>query len=292
MKKIILLILTITISLWAELSFNDVQTLIEKRDYRKADIALQVVLANHPNQAKVWYAIAQTKAGLGDLPAAREALNRAQAIDPKLQFASASAVGALTEAITPQASKIAPVHQSSNTVLYGVLAIATSLGAIYYFRRPKPEPIAKVEPSTKYEAPTPRPSTPSYTRAESRPSYSSSTYSTPTTTEVHHHHHDSRPSSSGMSTLGTIATAGVTAAVVTSLMNDNDHSTSSSTSSTWDNITDSVSSTWDSTTSAISDTWEDTTSRSSSWSDSSSSSSSSWSDSSSSSSDSSSSWGD
>lgn len=285
MIKSLLLFLAITISLWAELSFNDVQTLIEKRDYRKADIALQVVLANHPNQAKVWYAIAQTKAGLGDLPAAREALNRAQVIDPKLQFASASAVGALTEAITPQASKIAPVHQSSNTVLYGVLAIATGLGAIYYFRRPKPEPIAKVEPSTKY-APTFKPSTPSYTRAESRPSYSSPTYSTPTTTEVHHHHHNSRPSSSGISTLGTIATAGVTAAVVTSLMNDNDHSTSSSTSSTWDNITDSVSSTWESTTSAISDTWEDTTSRSSS------SSSSSWSDSSSSSSDSSSSWGD
>lgn len=290
MKKIILLILTITISLWAELSFNDVQTLIEKRDYRKADIALQVVLANHPNQAKVWYAIAQTKAGLGDLPAAREALSRAQAIDPKLQFASASAVGALTEAITPQASKIAPVHQSSNTVLYGVLAIAAGLGAIYYFRRPKPEPIAKVEPSTKYEASTPRPSTPSYTRAESRPSYSSPTYSTPTTTEVHHHHHDSRPSSSGMSTLGTIATAGVTAAVVTSLMNDNDERPShhngyfqSSRDSSWEDTpaTSSRSSSWDDDTSS---------SRSSSWSDSSSSSSSSWSDSSSSSSDSS--WGD
>ena len=312
MKKIIVLLLFISASLWAELSFNDVQTLIDKQDYRRADIALQAIVMNHPNSAKAYYSLAQVKAATGDLSAARYALDKATTIDPQLSFAPSSAVASLREAIAPQTAKIVPIHQSSYAFLYTVLAAGIIIGGIYYYRRRYPTPTIVETPSRAYDTPTPS-SRPAYTSpTTSRPTYRSSTYSAPTTTEVHHHHHDSN---SGMSTLGTVAVAAGTAAVVSAAMSDH-HSShdgyftssrgsivdnspsysgasiatdSSSRSSSWDN-TSSVDTSWDepvSRSSSTSSSWDDTPTRSSSWDDSSSSSSS-WSDSSSSDS----SWGD
>ena len=269
-------------ALFAEPSFQDVQSMIEHQQFKQAKLALTVITTNHPSSSKVYYSLAQANAGLGDLPAARDALDRAKALNPKLDFATASQLANLEQAITPQAHLVTPVESSN---IWWIFVASTPIGIFGYliyltFRKPKPTPKPE-QPSTKYSyTPTPRSDLSSTTSAYVDP--------TPSHTEVHHHHH----SDSGMGTAGTILTAGLTAAAVSSMMDHHQatpivihneypeytsrSSYSEPTSSSWEDSKPSY-------TSTHSSDYEDSTSRSSSWSDSSSSSSS-WSDSSSSSS--------
>lgn len=260
-------------ALFAEPSFQQIQQLVETQNYKQAKFALQLVISNHPNSSKAYYTLAQAEAGLGNLPAAQEALTHAKAINPSLDFVPPSQIAKLEQAITPQAHLVTPVESSN---IWWIFVASTPIGIFGYliyltFRKPKPAPKPE-QPSTKYS--------PTYTPSSRSSSTPASTYvdPTPSHTEVHHHHH----SDSGMGTAGTILTAGLTAAAVTSMM---DHSQPAPivtpvypepTSSSWEDSKPSY-------TSTHSSDYEDSTSRSSSWSDSSSSSNS-WSDSSSSSS--------
>lgn len=260
--RLLLISLLLSLSMFAEATFDQVQTMIERHDYKQAKLALHVIVSNHPTSAKAYYTLAQANAGLGDLPSAREALDRATALDPHLSFAPPSAVASLRDALTPPTAKIIPIQQS-HTFLYTVLAAIGLGGLYYYFSRPKSAPAAEPTPTSKYEP------TRSYTPSTSS---SYSTYSEPTPsrpTEVHHHHHHDSSSSSGMSTLGTIAVAGITAAAVTSLMDDDEPTRPSYSYEP----TPSVSTSWEDTPSTSS-SWDEPTTRSSSWDDSSSSSSS------------------
>lgn len=278
--RLLLISLFLSLSLFAEATFDQVQTMIERHDYKQAKLALHIIVYNHPTSAKAYYTLAQATAGLGDLPAAREAIDRATALDPHLSFAPPSAVASLRDALTPPTAKIIPIQQS-HTFLYIVLATLGFTGLYYYFfRRPKAAPAAEPTPTRKYEPGSPSTSTSyrSTTRYTPPARDTYSTYSDPTpsrSTEVHHHHHDSS-SSRGMSTLGTVAVAGVTAAAVAALMDDDEPSRPSHSYEP----TPSVSSSWEDT-SSTSSSWEEPTTRSSSWESSSSSSSSgSWSSSS------------
>lgn len=285
--KSLLLIISLVMALFAEPSFQDVQSMIEHQQFKQAKLALTIINNNHPNSSKVYYTLAQANAGLGDLPAAKDALDHAKALNPKLDFATASQLADLEQAITPQAHLVKPV-ESSYFYLW-MFGFTIVIGGVVYYVTRKPKPTLKPEqPSTKYSyTPTPPSSGSSSTT-------STSTYVDPTPskpTEVHHHHH----SDSGMGTAGTILTAGLTAAAVSSMMDHHQatpivihneypeytsrSSYSEPTSSSWEDSKPSY-------TSTHSSDYEDSTSRSSSWSDSSSSSSS-WSDSSSSSSSSS-----
>ena len=257
LKKLLLTILA-TINLYAEASFDQVQTMIDKQDYKQAKLALTVITQNHPNSAKAFYSLAQANAGLGDLIAAQSALEKAQALNPTLNFVPKSQVEQLKQAIQPQSKLITKVEEPSNW--FRNLILATIIGALVVFgyrRFNKPKPI-KEEPTTKYDSPKPEP-TRSYEKPTSSPS-----------------------------TLETIAVAGIASAAVSSMMNNYESSTlvepthSSSwdskpthsyqperISSTWDEPDNS----WDEPTPSKSNSWSD-----SSWSDSSSSSNSSWSE--------------
>lgn len=285
--KSLLLIISLVMALFAEPSFQDVQSMIEHQQFKQAKLALTIINNNHPNSSKVYYTLAQANAGLGDLPAAKDALDHAKALNPKLDFVPSSQVALLEQAITPQAHLVKPVESSYFYLwMFGFIII---IGGVVYYVTRKPKPTPKPEqPSTKYSyTPTPRSTPPS-----SGSSSTASTYvdPTPSHTTVHHHHH----SDSGMSTTGTILTAGLTAAAVSSMMDHHQatpvviHEYPEYTSRT--SYTEPTSTSWEdskpSYTSTHSSDYEDSTSRSSSWSDSSSSSSS-WSDSGSSSSSSS-----
>ena len=76
----------LSICLYAEATFDQVQSMIDKQQYKQAVLALTIISNNHPASSKVQYTLAQAQAGLGNLPAAREALDKAIAINPKLDF--------------------------------------------------------------------------------------------------------------------------------------------------------------------------------------------------------------
>ena len=282
--KSLLLLFTLVMALFAEPSFQQIQQLVETQNYKQAKFALQLVISNHPNSSKAYYTLAQAEAGLGNLPAAQEALTHAKAINPSLDFVPPSQIAKLEQAITPQTHLVKPV-ESSYFYLWMFGFIIVIGGVVYYvIRKPKPAPKPE-QPSTKYS--------PTYTPSSRSSSTPASTYvdPTPSHTEVHYHHH----SDSGIGTAGTILTAGLTAAAVSSMMDHHQATpvviheypeytsrssfTDEPTSTSWEDSKPSY-------TSTHSSDYEDSTSRSSSWSDSSSSSSS-WSDSSSSSSSSS-----
>lgn len=276
--KSLLLIISLVLTLFAEPSFQDVQSMIEHQQFKQAKLALTVINNNHPNSSKVYYTLAQANAGLGDLPAAKDALDKAKAINPSLDFVPSSQVALLEQAITPQAHLVKPV-ESSHTLMFIFVFSALIGGSVWYFFIRKPKPTPKPEqPSHKYSyTPPSRPTTSS--GASSTTYTSSSTYvdPTPSHTEVHHHHHSD-------SSMGTVLTAGLTAAAVSSMMDHHQSTpvviheypeyTSRSTSSSWEDSKPSRSSTWDDDSSSTrSSSWNDSSSSSSSWSDSSSSSS-------------------
>lgn len=295
--KQLLSILLLSICLYAEATFDQVQSMIDKQQYKQAVLALTIISNNHPASSKVQYTLAQANAGLGNLPAAKEALDRAIALNPKLDFVSASQVNELSSIINaPRVIK--SVEPESNWFIW-VLGSACISFLFFQFmsRRKKSSKLSTpdVKPSTKY-SPSPSKSEESFYgyTSTAKPTSVNPTngrsYSEPVRTsrpaEVHHNH-----SASKSDIVTTLATAGLTAAAVTYLMDDD-----KSEQPTHSYQPEPISSSWDDSYSVKqqdSSTWEDESSKSSSWDDNSSSSSSSdsWSDSSSNS-DSSSSWND
>lgn len=295
--KQLLSILLLSICLYAEATFDQVQSMIDKQQYKQAVLALSVIADNHPNSSKVQFTLAQAQAGLGNLPAAKEALDRAIALNPKLDFVPASQVEELSKTINA-VRVIKRVEESTNWTLWILLMVGTSF-VVAFFLRSKPKPEAP-KPDSKYEpTPAPKPYSPNSGTAKADPVISES-YTAPTPgfarqyesrynhrdsttpipsrpTEVHHHH---TTNNNGSDVLTTMAVAGVTAAAVSMAMDHNDRPTHSyqpePISSSW-NDDSSTSSTWDSPSESTSSSWKDDSSSSSaSWSDSSSSSS--WND--------------
>ena len=197
--------------------------------------------------------------------------------NPKLDFAPSDAVASLEQAITPQTKLIKPV--SSDPAWWEYLLVILSFGLVFWLwkLRSKPAPVKPV-----VDTPTPKPtySTPAEDRyVSSMTTFAKPSVPTPTATHTEHHHYHS--SDSGISTLGTVAVAAGTAAVVSSMMHD--HS-SPIIIPTHSYQPESISTSWDEPTprSTISSSWNDTSARSTSWvDDTSSSRGSSWSDSSS-----------
>ena len=267
--KQLLSILLLSICLYAEATFDQVQSMIDKQQYKQAVLALTIISNNHPASSKVQYTLAQANAGLGNLPAAKEALDRAIALNPKLDFVSASQVNELSSIINaPRVIK--PVEPESHWFIWLLSITGISFGVAYFLN--------KNNKSSKLSTPDIKPST-KYSPSSSK--YQESFYE-PTRTsrpaEVHHRH------SVGKSDVfTTLATAGLTAAAVSYIMDDDKpeqptHSyqpepissnwnDDSSTSSTWDSPSESTSSSWKDDSSSSSDSWSDSSSSDSSWND-------------------------
>ena len=293
----LLSILLLSICLYAEATFDQVQSMIDKQQYKQAVLALTIISNNHPASSKVQYTLAQANAGLGNLPAAKEALDRAIALNPKLDFVSASQVNELSSIINaPRVIK--PVEPESHWFiwLFGS-ACVSFLFFQFMSKRKKSSKLSTpdIKPSTKYspksnkstdtiyndEPIKPAPVNPTNSRsysespkeAPSRPVYNRTSSYEPVRTsrpaEVHHHH-----STDKSDVFTTLATAGLTAAAVSYMMDDNDKpeqptnsypwNDDSSTSSTWDSPSESTSSSWNDDSSSSSDSWSDSSNSSSS----------------------------
>lgn len=288
----LLSILLLSICLYAEATFDQVQSMIDKQQYKQAVLALTIIANNHPASSKVQYTLAQAQAGLGNLPLAKEALDRAIAINPKLDFVPAKQVEELSKTINA-VRVIKRVEESTNWTLWILLMVGTSF-VVAFFLRSKPKPEAP-KPDSKYEpTPAPKPYSPNSGTAKADPvifeSYTAPTpgfaksydsrYNRPT--EVHHHH---TTNNNGSDVLTTMAVAGVTAAAVSMALDNDDRPTHSYqpepvVSDSWQDryTSKSTSSTWEDDSSSKSDSWSDSASSSNSWSNSSSDSSSSWDD--------------
>ena len=307
--KQLLSILLLSICLYAEATYDQVQSMIDKQQYKQAVLALTIISNNHPASSKVQYTLAQANAGLGNLPAAKEALDRAIALNPKLDFVSASQVNELSNIINaPRVIK--PVEPESHWFIWLLSITGVSFVIAYFIKQnnksrklstPDVKPSTKYSPSSEHTSTAkPAPVNPTNGRsysespkeAPSRPVYNRTSSYEPTRTsrpaEVHHHH-----SASKSDVFTTLATAGLTAAAVSYMMDDNgsvpeyrstalDQPTNSyqpesvvseswndlsSTSSTWDNPSESISSSWEDDSSSSSDSWSSSSSNDSSWND-------------------------
>ena len=280
----LLSILLLSICLYAEATFDQVQSMIDKQQYKQAVLALTIIANNHPASSKVQYTLAQANAGLGNLPAAKEALDRAIALNPKLDFVLPSQVNELSSIINaPRVIK--SVEPESHWFIWLLLITGVSFVIAYFIKQNNKSSklsTPDIKPSTKYSpSPSPSKSADFVTPVNSTYSKSYSEPSKPITpsyepAEVHHNH-----SASKSDVFTTLATAGLTAAAVSYAMNHDEpeqptHSYQPEPiSSSW-NDAPSTSSTWDSPSKSTSSSWDDNSSSSSSdsWSDSSSSSSS------------------
>ena len=312
MRKLLLIVLT-TLSLYAEATFEQVQSMIGTGNYKQAVLALTIIAENHPNSSKVQYTLAQAQTGLGNLPAANTALDKALALNPKLDFVPADQVKQLQQALQPQVKLIKPVPTGPSTWEYLLVVLSFGIVGFLIFRkfskcstptktktRKYPgygftarEKVPETQ-TTPYRKPDDTSSSVMATTSSYQPSYSKPTDKP---SEVHHYYHEqSRGSDFGTTILASAATA----VAVSTLMDDDSHShrsdvtesyrpstvsSNNSVSSSW-NDSSTSSSSWKDTpsSSSKSDSWEDSTSTkstSSSWSDSYSSSSDSWSSSSS-----------
>ena len=293
--KQLLSILLLSICLYAEATFDQVQSMIDKQQYKQAVLALTIISNNHPASSKVQYTLAQANAGLGNLPAAKEALDRAIALNPKLDFVSASQVNELSSIInTPRVIK--PVEPESHWFIWLLSITGVSFVIAYFIKQnnkssklstPDIKPSTKYSPSSnksvdKYDGFDPVPDR--FTKpAPVNPTNRTSSHEPARTSrpaEVHHHH-----SADKSDVFTTLATAGLTAAAVSYMMDDNDkpeqptHSYQpepisyyswngdSSTSSTWDSPSKSTSSSWNDDSSSSSDSWSSSSSNDSSWND-------------------------
>ena len=119
----------------AEASFDQIQTLIQQQNYSAAEKGLEEIIRNHPKSAKAFYAMAQAQAGLGNQDKARKALDIATGLNPTLDFAPASSVQSLRDAITPQVSKIEAIEESHTMRNVMILLLLGVVGfAIWYAR--------------------------------------------------------------------------------------------------------------------------------------------------------------
>ena len=308
----------------AEATFDQIQVLIEQHQYQAAEKGLEVIIQNHPKSAKAFYAMAQAQAGLGNQEKAQKALDLATGLNPTLDFAPASSVASLKEAITPQTKKIEAIEESHfgrNIALFGMFILFTVamyfLYSVYARKKDQEEGCSDCGTSHGPSPTDPKPSSPNTVKDPvretgqayantytPRPAYQGTprtvtpaptpapTYSAPAPTVVNNHY--------GSSNDGLL-----TGVLIGEMMSNNHHSHDTtiirevpapSRSSTWDDTPSYTPSPTQSVRESKSSTWDDTPapSKSSSWDDDSSSSkssSSSWSSSSDDSS-SSSSWSD
>ena len=148
--KQLLSILLLSICLYAEATFDQVQSMIDKQQYKQAVLALTIISNNHPASSKVQYTLAQANAGLGNLPAAKEALDRAIALNPKLDFVSASQVNELSSIINaPRVIK--PVEPESHWFIWLLSITGVSFVVAYFLRNNKSSKLSTpdIKPSTK-----------------------------------------------------------------------------------------------------------------------------------------------
>jgi hypothetical protein len=129
MKKFIaILVLGLaSMSAFAEASFEQIEGLIQQKNYAAAASGLEGIIQNHPKSAKAFYAMAQAQAGLGNLEKANKALTIATGLNPALDFAPEGSVQKLKQAITPQVAKIEAVEESH---VYRNMLILLGLGVI------------------------------------------------------------------------------------------------------------------------------------------------------------------
>ena len=150
MKKIILLAMVMIIASYslafAEASFDDIQGLIKVKNYAAAEKGLEGIILNHPKSAKAYYAMSQAQAGLGNQLKAKEALDMATGLDPKLKFAGSDNVDKLKEAIVPQTDKIVAVESHTvRNVFIVLLLIGGGIAGYYFYVRKKEDEIKTVK---------------------------------------------------------------------------------------------------------------------------------------------------
>jgi len=150
MKKFfaVLVLSLASLSSFAEASFEQIEGLIQQKNYAAAASGLETVIQNHPKSAKAFYAMAQAQAGLGNLEKANKALTIAQGLNPTLDFAPADSVQKLKQAITPQTAKIEAVEESHALrnfvyfVLFAGFAVACYFLYSVYSRKKEEEEAA------------------------------------------------------------------------------------------------------------------------------------------------------
>ncbi len=136
MKKFLMLcaLCVLALTAFAEASFQQIESLIEQKQYRAAEQGLEGIIKNHPNSAKAYYAMSQAQAGLGNQDKAQFALDKARGLDPELKFASASNVQNLQQAIVPQTAKIEPVHEDTGWYWKWLVALGVLGLAVWYHK--------------------------------------------------------------------------------------------------------------------------------------------------------------
>jgi len=305
MKKILIAFAfsLLSVTAFAEATFQQVETFIEQQQYEVASLALKEIIANHPNSAKAYYAMSQAQAGLGNLEKAQFALNKAKSIDPELKFATSSNIASLEQAITPQTKKIEVVTESHFwRNLFIALVVAGLFYGLYRFITRKRDD----EPDTKFtgvDYGDPKPSGPKGPTGPTNPltsppspapapSYGYASTPTPTVVNNHYgsnndglltgvlvgemlannsHHHDT------VIVEQPVYVAPTYVAPAPSRSSSWDDTPAPSRSSSWDDDSSSrKSSSWDSDSSSSSSSWDSSSSSSDSWSSSDSSSDSDW----------------
>jgi hypothetical protein len=138
MKKFLAILALSMISMfsYAEATFDQIEGLIQQKNYQAAESGLEVIIKNHPQSAKAFYAMAQAQAGLGNLDKAQKALNIATGLNPTLDFAPEGSVRKLKEAITPQTAKIEQIEESHTTrnVMIVLLLVVTGFAGWYGYK--------------------------------------------------------------------------------------------------------------------------------------------------------------
>ena len=133
MRKFLILLSLVATQAFAEASFDQIEGLIQQKNYAAAEAGLEVIIKNHPNSSKAFYAMAQAQAGLGNLEKAQKALNIATGLNPTLDFAPEGSVRKLKEAITPQVANIEAVEESHFWRNFGYFALFAMFGVAGYF---------------------------------------------------------------------------------------------------------------------------------------------------------------
>jgi hypothetical protein len=143
MKRFLIAVMfgLMAIAAQAEASFDQIEGLIQQKNYAAAASGLEGIIQNHPKSAKAFYAMAQAQAGLGNLEKANKALTIATGLNPTLDFAPEGSVQKLKQAITPQTAKIEAVEESHVLRNFALLLLAVAGGYFIYsvYRRKQEE---------------------------------------------------------------------------------------------------------------------------------------------------------
>jgi len=149
MKKFLVAVMfgLMAIAAQAEATFEQIEGLIQQKNYAAAASGLEVIIQNHPKSSKAFYAMAQAQAGLGNLEKANKALTIATGLNPTLDFAPEGSVQKLKQAITPQVAKIESIEESHTVRNIILVLFVFAVGGIIYtvYRKNK-------EADEKYEA--------------------------------------------------------------------------------------------------------------------------------------------